>query len=194
MKITSADYVISARSASDYPPEKLPRIAFVGRSNVGKSSLINTLLKRKKTARISSTPGKTRSINFFLINSSFHFVDLPGYGYARVPRDEQKYWAKMIQEFLQNREAPLLVVLLVDVRHAPSVLDLQMQEWLVHFSVPHVIAATKSDKLSGNQRQRSLAVLRRAFDGSDLIPFSAVSELGRLNLWGRIETFLHTEE
>jgi GTP-binding protein len=188
------EYLLSARSAADYPRQSRPEIAFAGRSNVGKSSLINTLLKRRGIAKTSSTPGKTRCINFFLINGSFYFVDLPGYGYAKVSRQEQKQWGAMIEQYLQAGERRKLVVMLVDCRHKPSPLDLQMKQWLDHHRLDHVIAATKADKLSKNQQAQSLRVLRGAFGDAEIIPFSAVNETGRLNLWQRIQHFIDSDE
>ncbi|MBN2432274.1 MAG: YihA family ribosome biogenesis GTP-binding protein [Acidobacteria bacterium] len=194
MKITSVEYLLSARSATDYPRQSRPEIAFAGRSNVGKSSLINTLLKRRGIAKTSSTPGKTRCINFFLINGSFYFVDLPGYGYAKVSRHEQQQWGGMIEEYLQAGDRRKLVVMLVDCRHAASPLDLQMKQWLDHHSLAHVIVATKADKLSKNQLAQSLRRLGNAFDGSVLLPFSAENETGRLELWRRIQHFIDSDE
>jgi len=193
VKITSVEYLVSARSRTDYPKKQLPQIAFAGRSNVGKSSLINALLKRKRMARTSSTPGKTQCINFFLINGSFYFVDLPGYGYAKVPRKERQKWGQIIEEYLQWKEIRKMVVLLVDIRHKSSPLDLQMKSWLDFHQLQHVIAATKADKLSTSRRTRCLNVLKEAFAGTDVIPFSAVKGQGRLQLWGLIKGFIESE-
>jgi len=194
VKVTSVDYLLSARSATDYPRQPRPEIAFSGRSNVGKSSLINALLKRRGIAKTSSTPGKTRCINFFLINGSFYFVDLPGYGYAKVSRQEQKQWGAMIEEYLQAGDRRKLIVMLVDCRHDVSPLDLRMKQWMDHHRLAHVIVATKADKLSKNQLAQSLRRLRKAFGGSELLPFSAVHETGRLELWRRIQHFIDSDE
>lgn len=190
MKITAVEYLISAVKTRDYPKEIRREVAFVGRSNVGKSSLINALLKRGTVAKVSGTPGKTRCINFFLVNGSFYFVDLPGYGFAKVSRDEQRHWDTMIQEYLKDSNRPKLVVLLVDIRHAPSPLDLAMQEWLRFYQVPFMVVATKADKLSANGKAKSLAVLRKAYPGVPLLAFSSPEETGRLELWGAIRDFV----
>ena len=126
VKCTSVEFVVSARSTADYPKERRPEIAVAGRSNVGKSSLINALLKRKQVARVSATPGKTRGINYFVVNSSFFLVDLPGYGYARISRDEQRQWERMVRDYLHCADRPKLVLVLVDSRHPPSPLDLAL--------------------------------------------------------------------
>ena len=193
MKITSVEYLVSARSKTDYPKKQLPQIAFSGRSNVGKSSLLNALLKRKRIARTSSTPGKTQCINFFLINDSFYFVDLPGYGYAKAPWKERQKWGQIIEEYLQWKEIRKMVVLLVDIRHESSPLDLQMKSWLDFHQLEYIIAATKADKLSTSRRTRCLNVLEQAFTGTAVIPFSAVKGLGRLKLWGLIKGFIESE-
>src|SRR5215471_1249455 len=156
MKIKSARFVKSATSSEHYPRDSRPEIAFLGRSNVGKSSLINSLLSVRGLARTSSTPGRTQLINFFLINDSFYFVDLPGYGYARVPLDVKKEWGPMVAKYLARRPNLVLSVLITDARHKPTELDTQMIEWLNSREKPFVIAATKADKLSSNQLRSNL--------------------------------------
>ena len=138
-----------------------PEIAFLGRSNVGKSSLINSLLLRKGLARTSNTPGRTQSINFFLINDNFYFTDLPGYGYARVSKVMRADWGKMAEEYLSERRELALCIQLIDSRHKPTALDLQLNEWLVHNGKPYIVAATKTDKLSNNELQKTLKETRK---------------------------------
>src|SRR6188474_2124940 len=151
MKIISAEFVKSAFEKSHWLADGRPEIAFLGRSNVGKSSLINSLLLRKGLARTSNTPGRTQSINFFLINDRFYFADLPGYGYARVSKTMRADWGKMAEEYLADRAELALCVQLIDSRHEPTKLDIQLNEWLVHYDKPHLVIATKSDKLSANE-------------------------------------------
>lgn len=194
MKCTSVEFVVSARSTADYPKERRPEIAVAGRSNVGKSSLINALLKRRQVARVSATPGKTRGINYFLVNGSFFLVDLPGYGYARISRSEQQQWERMVRDYLHAADRPKLVLALVDSRHPPSPLDLALRDWLAGEGLEYVVVATKADKLSGNERTRNLAVLRKAYPGAELMPFSSTTELGRLQLLGRLQQYLDTNE
>lgn len=194
MLITSAEFVTSAVRPQQYPPADLPEFAFAGRSNVGKSSLINALLKRKQVARVSATPGKTRGINYFVVNGSFFLVDLPGYGYARISRDEQRQWERMVRDYLHCADRPKLVLVLVDSRHPPSPLDLALRDWLAGAGLEYVVVATKADKLSGNERSRNLAVLRKAFPETEIMPFSSTTELGRLQLLGRLQQYLDKNE
>src|SRR5215204_4504699 len=151
MKITSAEFIKSAFSEEHWTTDGLSEIAFLGRSNVGKSSLINSLLQRKGLARTSNTPGRTQSINFFLINESFYFVDLPGYGYARVSKTMRQDWGKMAEEYLSERAELRLFIQLVDARHQPTALDRSLHEWLEYHQKHSVVVATKADKLSKNQ-------------------------------------------
>src|SRR5215510_4006305 len=157
MKIKSAKFVKSATSPEHYPRDGRQEIAFIGRSNVGKSSLINSLLGTHGLARTSSTPGRTQLINFFLINDAFYFVDLPGYGYARVPTEIKRNWGPMIEKYLATRPNLVLSILITDSRHEPSKLDLLMKDWLIERGRPFVIVATKADKLSSNQRRTNLS-------------------------------------
>src|SRR5215203_5181813 len=150
MKITSAEFIKSAFAEEHWTTDGLPEIAFLGRSNVGKSSLINSLLQRRALARTSNTPGRTQSINFFLINGSFYFVDLPGYGYAKVSKSMRADWGKMAEEYLSERPNLVLSIHLIDARHEPTELDRQLNAWLVMNELPFVVAATKADKLSSN--------------------------------------------
>ena len=148
MKVHEAEIVISAVSPAQYPDTPLPEIALAGRSNVGKSSFINTLINRKNLARTSSKPGKTQTLNFYLIENTLHFVDVPGYGYAKVSKTERAKWGKMIETYLEQREQLRAVVSLVDLRHAPSQEDVQMYEFLKYYEIPVIVVATKS--LVGN--------------------------------------------
>lgn len=186
MKITSADFVKSAFDRKHWLDDERPEIAFLGRSNVGKSSLINSLLQRKGLARTSNTPGRTQSINFFLINDAFFFADLPGYGYAKVSKSMRADWGKMAEEYLGERETIALCVQLIDARHEPTKLDIQLNEWLVHFEKPHVVAATKADKLSNNELKRSLSVIKRTLGGAAVVPYSSQTGLGKEDLWAEI--------
>jgi GTP-binding protein len=193
MKIISAEYLASAVKPEQFPVAGLPEIAFIGRSNVGKSTLLNTLLNRKKLAHTSSTPGKTRTINFFLINNSFYFVDLPGYGYARVSMEMKKSWGIFAEAYLRERETLKLIVLLMDIRHPPTAQDKSMYEWLVHFNLPTVIVATKADKISRGQRQLHVSLVRKGLGlGPDgpVILFSSQTGEGKDELWRRITQFI----
>ena len=186
MKITSAEFIKSAFERSHWVEDGLPEIAFLGRSNVGKSSLLNSLLVRRGLARTSNTPGRTQSINFFLINEAFYFVDLPGYGYAKVSKTMRAEWGKMAENYLQQREELVLSVQLVDSRHEPSAQDLDLNEWLIHHEKPHLVAATKSDKLTANKLQKSVKEIRKQLPQSRVIPFSAVKGHGREEIWAAI--------
>ena len=152
MKIISTEFLVGAVSAKQYPKEDLPEFAFVGRSNVGKSSLIKSLLNRKKLVRISSSPGKTREINFFNINETMMFADLPGYGFARVPPDLQKKWKTMIEEYLTQRKPLIAIIFIVDVRRKPTELDLTLKEWLEELDRDYILVITKADKVSASER------------------------------------------
>lgn len=189
MKIISAEFVKSAFEKRHWVTDGKPEIAFLGRSNVGKSSLINSLLLRKGLARTSNTPGRTQSINFFLINDSFYFADLPGYGYARVSKTMRADWGRMAEEYLAERRELALCIQLIDSRHEPSALDIQLNEWLVHHNKPHVIVATKADKLSRNELQKSVKAARAMLEGAEIVPFSALSGKGRDEVWNQINSY-----
>jgi GTP-binding protein len=190
MKITSAEFVKSAFSEKDWPRAPLPEIAFLGRSNVGKSSLINSLLGVKGLARTSSTPGRTQALNFFLINRKFHFVDLPGYGYARVPRSIREEWGEFVTAYLAKRERLVLSIHILDSRHDPTQLDVQLSEWLAARARPALRVATKADKLSRNELQRNLRraglVLGATDANAGLVAYSAVTGAGREQVWRAI--------
>ena len=190
MKITSAEFLKSAFQESDWPREARPEIAFMGRSNVGKSSVINSLLSTRGLARTSNTPGRTQSLNFFDINNTFRFVDLPGFGYARVPKSLRLGWGEMVTTYLAKRQQLVLSIQLVDSRHEPTTLDLQLHDWLEHSAKPRLIVATKSDKLSNNDLKTSLERARRVFKPANVIAFSAKSGHGRNELWHTIEKAL----
>lgn len=185
MKITSAEFIKSATAAEHYPASNLPEIAFMGRSNVGKSSLINSLLNRRSLARTSRTPGRTQLINFFLINESFRFVDLPGYGYAKVPVALKREWGAMVTDYLANRAQLVLSIHIVDLRHEPTRQDAELQEWLSFNGKQNLIVATKSDKLGKNDLRRNLQRICEQFDG-EVLPFSAHNGHGREAVWQAI--------
>lgn len=185
MKPVVAQFVCSAVSPHQYPTDRLPEIAFLGRSNVGKSSLINSLLRVKGLARTSSTPGRTQLINFFRINNALYFVDLPGYGYARVPTEIRQQWAPMIEKYLIDRAPLALGIVIVDSRLKPMDLDQQMVEWLEAQQVPLCVVATKADKLSNNQMATQLKLLRETF-GQAVIPYSALTRKGADEVWRMI--------
>ena len=190
MKITSAEFTRSAFKKDHWHDASLPEIAFLGRSNVGKSSLLNALLQRKGLARTSNTPGRTQSINFFLVNESFYFADLPGYGFARVSKKIRAGWGNMAEEYLADRETLALSIQLVDSRHTPTELDIQLHEWLLYNSKEHIVVATKSDKLSSNQLQKSLNVIGKTLPGSRILPVSSETGKGKDILWNDIESSL----
>jgi GTP-binding protein len=164
----------------------------LGRSNVGKSSLINSLLNVKKLARTSGTPGRTQALNFFVINNRFRFVDLPGYGYARVPERMRAAWGEMVTDYLAKRDLLVLSIQIVDSRHEPTTLDLQLHEWLQAHQRPQVVIATKSDKLSQNELRKNIACIRRVFNAENVIAYSAVTGQGRDAIWHMIEAALET--
>ena len=190
MKITSAEFLKSSFQVADWPIGLLPEIAFMGRSNVGKSSLINSLLSVRGLARTSSTPGRTQSLNFFLINRRFRFVDLPGFGYARVPKAIKASWGEMVSSYLAKREQLVLSIHIVDSRHEPTTLDLQLHEWLEHSAAPRLIVATKSDKLSNNELKESLGRVKRVFSKDRVVAFSARTGRGGNEVWQAIENAL----
>jgi GTP-binding protein len=193
MKITSAEFIKSAVWPPQYPQATLPEIAFVGRSNVGKSSLINTLVGRKNLAKTSNTPGRTQLINFFAINEKVSFVDLPGYGFAKVAQSVKKDWGDMIEAYLRERLNLALVVFILDIRRDPSVDDLALRDWLEHYRIPYVYILTKVDKLSNNQaiaQKRAIEKSLRVSAGNKLILFSAITQKGKSDIWQFIEEHL----
>jgi GTP-binding protein len=186
MKVTSAKFIAAAGSQDSFPKDRRPEIVFMGRSNVGKSSLINSLLGVKGLARTSSTPGRTQSINFFLINDEFYFVDLPGYGYAKTSKENRRAWGKLIQKYLAEREQLVLSILIVDARHEPSPLDLQMKSWLQSYGMPYLVVSTKVDKLSSNERRKSRLRAEQILDTERVIPYSSLTREGAKHIWDEI--------
>ncbi|HEP2341487.1 TPA: ribosome biogenesis GTP-binding protein YihA/YsxC [Streptococcus pyogenes] len=185
----NASILLSAANKSHYPQDDLPEIALAGRSNVGKSSFINTILGRKNLARTSSKPGKTQLLNFFNIDDKLRFVDVPGYGYAKVSKSERAKWGKMIEEYLTTRDNLRAVVSLVDLRHAPSKEDIQMYDFLKHYDIPVIVVATKADKIPRGKWNKHESVVKKAlnFDKSDtFIVFSSVERIGIDDSWDAI--------
>ena len=191
MKVTSAEFLKSAFIEADWPHDRVPEIAFLGRSNVGKSSLINSLLGVRGLARTSSTPGRTQALNFFLINRKFRFVDLPGYGFARAPKAVKQKWSQAAEDYLAERQQLVLSIHIVDSRHEPTKQDLQLHDWLKHYQRPSIIIATKADKLSNNELRRNVAGVRQAFETTDPIIYSSTTGRGRDELWKAIEKSLN---
>ena len=181
MIIKNSEFTISSPSLSKCPEDTKAEYAFIGRSNVGKSSLLNLLTNRKSLARVSGNPGKTRTINFYLINDAFRFVDLPGYGYAKVSKSITADWDRMMDDFFKQRKNLKRVVQLVDIRHEPSKLDVQMYEYLRSYGLDGLVCATKADKISGNQKQKNLSVIRKSLSlGKEdkIVPVSALKKTG----------------
>ncbi len=193
MIIKSAEFIKSATRPAQYPPAQLPEIAFAGRSNVGKSSLINTLVNRKHLVKTSSTPGRTQLINFFDINQQIVFVDLPGYGYAKVPQSVRKKWGPMIETYLSRRKTLRAVVAIMDIRRTPQQEELNLLGWLSHYAISAIVVLTKTDKLSKSksaQQYRRIAETL-TLNPDDLILFSAKTRRGRDTLWKAIQSFVY---
>ena len=192
MHVKSTEFIKSATKPAHYPEGDLPEIAFAGRSNVGKSSLINVLVNRKALVRTSSTPGRTQLINFFDVNGTFTLVDLPGYGFAKVPLEVKKQWGPMMQTYLSNRANLRGVVLIIDVRRIPKEEDIQMFEWLRTFGIPPILVVTKCDKVSKSQRERHIAAIAGELGVArgEICSFSALSRDGSEGIWKRIEELL----
>lgn len=196
MKVTKADIVISAVKPEQYPDSDLPEIALAGRSNVGKSSFINKILNRKKLVRISSKPGKTQTLNFFLINEMMHFVDVPGYGYAKVSKTERAAWGKMIETYFTTREQLDAAVLVVDLRHQPTNDDVMMYDFLKHYEIPTIIIATKADKIPKGKWQMHLKVVKETLAveiGDEIVLFSSETGLGKEEAWKAIHRMTKTK-
>lgn len=195
MKVNKAEFIISAAGKDQYPTDEIPEIALAGRSNVGKSSFINRMIQRKQLVRTSSKPGKTQTLNYYLINDSFYFVDVPGYGYAKVSKKERQKWGKMMEEYFESRQTLHAVVLLTDIRHPPTEDDVQMYHYLKYFDLPVVIIATKLDKIPKNKRdayvKRSSDVLQRVASDA-IIPFSAVTGEGKDQAWKAIQPYINS--
>jgi GTP-binding protein len=197
MKITSAEFIKSAVWPAQYPPATMPEIAFVGRSNVGKSSLMNTLVGRKKLAKTSNTPGRTQLINFFDINGAISFVDLPGYGFAKVSQSVKKDWGNMIETYQRERQNLAMVIFILDIRRDPSDDDLSLRAWLEEYHIPYISILTKVDKLSNNQTLGRKKLIEKAL-GADTqkktILFSAKTQKGKEELWQFLENHLSSLE
>lgn len=197
MIIKSAELETVCGITSRLPENELPEFAFAGKSNVGKSSLINALMNRKSLARTSSQPGKTQTINFYLINQNMYYVDLPGYGYAKVSVEVKAKWGKMIERYLRSSKALKCVFLLIDIRHEPSANDRMMYDWIVENGYHPVIIATKLDKIKRSQTEKQVKLIRDTLGmGKDgvLIPFSAETKQGREEIWAYLEGYLGQEE
>ena len=179
MRIKQSEFIISAVRRNQYPTDNRVEIAFVGRSNVGKSSIINSITNRKKLAKVSSTPGKTRLVNFFLINNDFYLVDLPGYGYAKVSKSEKESWGKTIEMYLTGRDVLKRFVLLVDSRHKPTADDVMMYEWAKHFNYDVVVVATKSDKLKNSEFKKNEKIIKDTLKLKDEDKFYFFSSLNK---------------
>lgn len=198
MEVKNSSLAYIGTNFSHYPQDGKPEIAFAGKSNVGKSTLINAILGRRALARTSSQPGKTRTINFYDVNGQMYVVDLPGYGYAKAPKTEIAKWGQMIEEYLGKREELRAIILLIDIRHEPGKNDKMMYDWLKHYGYDIIIAATKADKINRSQIQKHLSVIRKTLglrQEDVLIPFSGEKKTGVEELWAEIERFLpETEE
>lgn len=179
MRIKQAEFIISAVKKAQYPEDNRVEVAFVGRSNVGKSSIINALTNRRGLAKVSQTPGKTRLINFFLINNDFYLVDLPGYGYAKVSKSEKDSWGKTIETYLNGRAELKRVILLVDSRHKPTEDDIIMHEWIKHYGYDVVVIATKRDKLSNNEARKAEKLIKETLKLDETDRFYFFSSLNK---------------
>ena len=192
-KIKNAELEIVCGITSKLPNNTQPEFAFAGKSNVGKSSLINGLMNRKNLARTSSEPGKTQTINFYKIENKLYFVDLPGYGYAKVSKEVREKWGKLIEKYLLNSKQLRIIFLLVDIRHEPGTNDVEMYKWITYYGFNPVIIATKADKLSKNQINKSVSVIRKKLnliEGTPIIPFSSVTKQGKEEVWNFIDEYL----
>jgi len=190
MNVKWAQHIATAVSPDNYPKGDLPEIAMVGRSNVGKSSLINFLTKTKSLARVGNTPGKTRVINFFNVENKLIFVDLPGYGYAKVSESEKRKWEKIIETYLNNRTQLCGIIMLVDIRHKPTELDEIMYRWIISMGKPHIIVATKADKVSRSHHRKLIDDIRNTLNlapGVPVIPVSAAKKTGYAEVWNEIK-------
>lgn len=197
MIIKKAELLITAAKKEQYPATVVPEIAFAGKSNVGKSSMINALVNRKKLARTSAQPGKTQTINFYNINDQFNFVDLPGYGYAKVSKQEKDKWGLMIETYLKGRNQLKEVILLVDIRHEPGINDRHMYEWIKSYNFTGYVIATKADKLSRSQQIKCISVIKKCLDIKDnnlILPFSAASKAGVEEAWSLFENIMGLEQ
>ena len=194
MNLNNVELMLSAVSKRQYPNTDLPEIAFAGRSNVGKSSLINKLLNRKNLARVSAQPGKTATINFYDIDKTLIFVDLPGYGFAKVSKQEKEKWGKMIEEYLNEREQLIQVILLVDMRHKPTNDDIMMFNWIIESGFNPVVIATKKDKVKPSQRESALKLIKDTLNIDEVILFSSEKGDGVDEVWSLFKNMIGVEE
>lgn len=193
MKVTQAEIVISAVKPEQYPNQPLPQFALAGRSNVGKSSFINKMINRKNLARTSSKPGKTQTLNFYLINEALYFVDVPGYGFAKVSKTEREAWGRMIETYLTTSKELRAVIQIVDLRHAPSKDDVTMYKFLKHYEIPVIVIATKADKIPKGKWQKHLKVVKETMDmdpTDPLLLFSSETAEGKDKAWGVIQSYM----
>lgn len=193
MKVTSSDIVISAVKPEQYPNTPIPEFALAGRSNVGKSSFINKLINRKNLARTSSKPGKTQTLNFYIINEAMHFVDVPGYGYAKVSKSERDAWGRMIETYFTSREQLRAAILVVDLRHPPTKDDIAMYEFLKHYDLPRIVIATKADKIPKGKWQKHLKITRQRLNlekEDELLLFSGETGEGKEQVWGVLKKYM----
>ena len=197
MEIKQSQFIISAVTPPQYPLTNLPEIAFVGRSNVGKSSLINALTNRRKLVKVSGTPGKTRLVNFFLINNKFYFVDLPGYGYAKISKAAKENWGKVIEDYLTGRTPLVRIVLLIDCRRRPTEDDVIMLNWIRHFGYKTIIVATKIDKIKKSEISKNIAMIKETLSISKfekITCFSTLKKIGTKELLDRIGESMDGED
>ncbi len=190
MNVNNVNLECVAVKHEQYPKTGLPEIAFVGRSNVGKSSLINTMVNRKALARTSQNPGKTRTINFYNVENKLYFVDLPGYGYAKTSQSLSQTWGAMIEKYLLKRQELKAIVMLLDIRHTPTANDKMLYDWLVHYGYNIIFVATKSDKINRSALSKHISIIRKALNLTDkdtIVPFSSLAKQGKENLWDIIE-------
>ena len=182
--INNVNLEIVAGNPSQFPKNNLPQFVFVGKSNVGKSSLINAMLNRKSLARTSNSPGKTRTINFYNVNGKLYFVDLPGYGYARASKSEIQKWNKLIEKYFDNNNCLRLILLLIDIRHSPGQNDKLMYDWLKFYNFETIIVATKADKIKSNQFEINIDEIKKKLNANEIIlPFSSQTKFNRDKLW-----------
>ncbi|ASS96003.1 YihA family ribosome biogenesis GTP-binding protein [Peribacillus simplex] len=193
MKVTSSDIVISAVKPEQYPNTPIPEFALAGRSNVGKSSFINKMINRKNLARTSSKPGKTQTLNFYIINEALHFVDVPGYGYAKVSKTERDAWGRMIETYFTSRDQLRAALLIVDLRHPPTKDDIAMYEFLKHYDLPRIVIATKADKIPKGKWQKHLKITRQTLNmekEDELLLFSGETGEGKEQAWGVLKKYM----